>query len=285
VCTCLPHHPPSPPDAHLHITRPPNLPCLRIDTDCLLPLQVRLEFLRVVGNWMLRLRERTDHEGRLLPFVLAALVDETQAVSEAAAALLDELGAQYEREHESEVQELQAYAPEEARGPAAAPAAAAAPQLASSLAAGALAAPRLGVRLLVQSNVRRLLVPLCADLSSWQAAPRERWVDRQGIAGMAAITRAAGGPCGCHVLQSLSEAAAVHPPPRSLALLEAVLLLVGPRLEDQLQLLIPALVRVGPPGRDLPWALGGGKAGCMQGASAAAAVLHHTALTPPPGDA
>jgi hypothetical protein len=42
--------------------------------------QVRLEFLRVVGDWMLHLRERADHEGRLLPYVLAALVDEAPQV-------------------------------------------------------------------------------------------------------------------------------------------------------------------------------------------------------------
>lgn len=45
-------------------------------------LQVRLEFLRVVGDWMLRLRERSDHEGRLLPYILAGLVDEAPQVSE-----------------------------------------------------------------------------------------------------------------------------------------------------------------------------------------------------------
>lgn len=43
-------------------------------------LQVRLEFLMVVGDWMLTLRERSDHEGRLLPFLLAGLVDETPQV-------------------------------------------------------------------------------------------------------------------------------------------------------------------------------------------------------------
>jgi hypothetical protein len=30
----------------------------------------------VVGDWMLRLPERVDHEGRLLPFLLAGMVDE-----------------------------------------------------------------------------------------------------------------------------------------------------------------------------------------------------------------
>ena len=34
----------------------------------------------MVGDWMLRLRERTDHEGRLLPYILAGLVDDTPQV-------------------------------------------------------------------------------------------------------------------------------------------------------------------------------------------------------------
>jgi hypothetical protein len=48
-------------------------------------LQVRLEFLRVLGDWMLRLRERLDHEQRLLPYVLSALSDESPGVRVGAA--------------------------------------------------------------------------------------------------------------------------------------------------------------------------------------------------------
>ena len=84
---------------------------------------------------------------------------------------MDALGAQYEQEHESEVQELQVYAPEKVQCSSTGPHMCGA-WLAPALALAAT--PRLGVQLLVQSNVRRLLVPLCADLSSWQAAPRER---------------------------------------------------------------------------------------------------------------
>jgi len=38
-------------------------------------LQVRLEFLRTISDWMLNLRERVDHEPRLLPYALSALND------------------------------------------------------------------------------------------------------------------------------------------------------------------------------------------------------------------
>lgn len=140
--------------------------------------QVRLEFARVVGDWMLRLRERADHEGRLLPFLLAALVDEAPAVGAEAARLLDALGAQYEAEHEADVRELEAYCPEALAGPSAGPDGGGAEGAADS--DGWLppalrgATPRAGARLLVQGNAGRLLAPLCAELSSWQAAPRER---------------------------------------------------------------------------------------------------------------
>ncbi|GBF95342.1 hypothetical protein Rsub_07770 [Raphidocelis subcapitata] len=132
--------------------------------------QVRLEFLRIVGSWMLGLRERADHEGRLLPFVLAALIDDAPQVSSEAASLLDALGRQYESDHEAEVRELEAYCPEEADGPADAPPAA----LAAALPAALAARLRLGARLLVRDNAGRLLAPLCADLASWQAEPRAR---------------------------------------------------------------------------------------------------------------
>ena len=44
------------------------------------PPQVRLAFLHTVGDWMLRLRERLDHEQRLLPYLLSALSDEAAEV-------------------------------------------------------------------------------------------------------------------------------------------------------------------------------------------------------------
>jgi hypothetical protein len=64
---------------------------------------VRLAFLDMVGNWMLTLRERRDHEPRLLPYVLSGMCDESPAVVDAALQILDQLGQQYEQEHEAEL--------------------------------------------------------------------------------------------------------------------------------------------------------------------------------------
>lgn len=65
--------------------------------------QVRLAFLDMVGSWLLTLRERRDHEARLLPYVLSGICDEAPAVVSAALQLLDQLGCQYEQDREAEL--------------------------------------------------------------------------------------------------------------------------------------------------------------------------------------
>lgn len=64
----------------------------------------------MVGNWMLTLRERRDHEARLLPYVLSGICDESPAVVDAALRLLDQLGEQYEREHEADLADMLRFA-------------------------------------------------------------------------------------------------------------------------------------------------------------------------------
>ena len=183
--------------------------------------------MRVVGDWLLTLRERSDHEGRLLPFLLAGLADGCPAVAAEAARLLDAVGALYEKEHEKEVAELALYYPEallaageEAAGEEDDDEEEKEEQqqgreqeqqavLSADGADGRLPAalggvpPRVGARLLVRANAQRLLMPLCDELSSWQDGPRRS----------------------------------------AAALLEAVLPLLGDKVADHLDLLLPALVR------------------------------------------
>lgn len=66
-------------------------------------VQVRLEFLYMVGDWMLKLRERIDHHSRLMPYALSALSDPSPAVQQAALQILDDLGAQWEEEHKDDL--------------------------------------------------------------------------------------------------------------------------------------------------------------------------------------
>lgn len=64
---------------------------------------MRLAFLQMVADWMLTLRERIDHHARLMPYALSALSDSSKAVQMAALKLMDDLGAQYEEEHQQEL--------------------------------------------------------------------------------------------------------------------------------------------------------------------------------------
>ena len=52
---------------------------------------------------MLTLRERIDHHARLMPYALSALSDSSKDVQMAALKLMDDLGAQYEEEHQQEL--------------------------------------------------------------------------------------------------------------------------------------------------------------------------------------
>lgn len=59
---------------------------------------------------MLTLRERIDHHARLMPYALSALSDSSKDVQMAALKLMDDLGAQYEQEHQQELKVLSACA-------------------------------------------------------------------------------------------------------------------------------------------------------------------------------
>ena len=65
--------------------------------------QVRRAFLDMLGAWLLELPDRDEHRARLLPYLLAALADPVPALAAAAAAALEALGAQYERDHAAEL--------------------------------------------------------------------------------------------------------------------------------------------------------------------------------------
>ena len=64
---------------------------------------MRLAFLDMVADWMLRLRERIDHHARLMPYALSALSDPSPSVQLAALKILDDLGAQWEEEHKADL--------------------------------------------------------------------------------------------------------------------------------------------------------------------------------------
>jgi hypothetical protein len=53
---------------------------VHVDKSTGFAVQVRLAFLGMVGNWLLTLRERLDHQPRLLPYLLSGLCDESPAI-------------------------------------------------------------------------------------------------------------------------------------------------------------------------------------------------------------
>ena len=57
----------------------------------------------MIADWMLTLRERIDHHARLMPYALSALSDASKDVQMTALKLLDDLGAQYEEEHQQDL--------------------------------------------------------------------------------------------------------------------------------------------------------------------------------------
>ncbi len=75
---------------------------------------MRLEWVRTLADWLLHLRERIDHEPRLLPYVLSALTDKAPLVADEAVRALDALGRAHEQEHAKELAEVTAYLPQEA---------------------------------------------------------------------------------------------------------------------------------------------------------------------------
>ncbi|KAF8058324.1 Dnaaf5 [Scenedesmus sp. PABB004] len=156
--------------------------------------QVRLAFVQAVGAWLLRLPERRDHEARLLPYLISGLADDAPCVVSAALGLLDDAGALYEAEHAADLADALrfgaaaadedeaalvaavgagalAYAGGSAEGGAEAEPAAA-PPAAFRLPGPFAARPRLGARLLARNNFGSSLPALCAELGSWQSAPR-----------------------------------------------------------------------------------------------------------------
>ena len=131
-------------------------------------VHVRREFIRTVGDWMTTLTERTDHESRLLPYVMSALTDEASVVQEDAMELMDKLGAQYEREHENDLKSTMAYMPEHFGGEAAYGAG----DDALVLPPPFTTRPRLGSRILVKNNFSAVVNPVIGEMSSWQTELR-----------------------------------------------------------------------------------------------------------------
>jgi hypothetical protein len=70
----------------------------------------------MIGDWVLHLRERLDHEQRLMPYIISGLSDPHPPNAEAAMELLENLGQLRLKDKEKEMKDPLHYLPEEAHG-------------------------------------------------------------------------------------------------------------------------------------------------------------------------
>ena len=86
--------------------------CGKLTTDD--AASVRLEFVAAIGDWLLHLDERIDHQGRLLPYLITGLTDSHPHVRQRSLQLLEAIGVLYEKDNEKELKDILTYLPEEA---------------------------------------------------------------------------------------------------------------------------------------------------------------------------
>jgi hypothetical protein len=103
------------------------------------------------------LPDRYDHQTRLLPYLLNFLHDENEDIRISAGIGIDSCGEQYESEHPNEIIERRQYGVDgDLRC-----------NHIDALPFPFTSRPRLGTRLFVRSNTRRLFVAVLAELTSW----------------------------------------------------------------------------------------------------------------------
>ncbi|KAK9833415.1 hypothetical protein WJX81_003313 [Elliptochloris bilobata] len=167
--------------------------CARLAVDA--SVQVRREFIDTLAEWLLELPQSDEHRPRLLPYLLAALADPSPDLAAAAASALDALGAQYEREHASELKDVLEYLPASAHalgwqrdgvalrwytdgtgqeGAGGGSPGHVAPGPGVRMLPPFSARPGTGVRLLVQAELGSLVASASAELGGWDADHRAR---------------------------------------------------------------------------------------------------------------
>eukprot|EP01137_Pigoraptor_chileana_P002783 Opistho-2@42102 len=113
---------------------------------------VRRAAIDSVGRWMRELTDRYSNTQRLVPLLFSGLSDESPEVAECARANADAAGALYEAEYPDEVKDRLDYDPS----------------------ANAPGRPRLGLRLLVQRNVGKILPAVLREVCEWTPSIRTR---------------------------------------------------------------------------------------------------------------
>ncbi|XP_059534686.1 LOW QUALITY PROTEIN: dynein axonemal assembly factor 5-like [Myotis daubentonii] len=117
--------------------------------------QVRQAVTRVVGGWLLALRDRYSFFHKLIPLLLSSLDDEMPHIVQEAASLWAEAGLQWQKENEEDLKDKLDFAsPRPAHHPS--------PET----------RPGLGCRELVFRNLSKILPAICHDIMDWVAGTR-----------------------------------------------------------------------------------------------------------------
>lgn len=128
---------------------------------------VRETFYKTLASWLLRLPDKVDHEGRILPYMISALNDPNDNIQDLAFDLLEEMGMDYEEREEAKIRETKQYALE--------------PEWTNNREFIGLPLPRpfkhrprLGARIVVKSYTNRYLKAVYKELSDWIIENRQR---------------------------------------------------------------------------------------------------------------
>ncbi|XP_059059112.1 dynein axonemal assembly factor 5 [Achroia grisella] len=118
--------------------------------------QVRLQVTLEVGNWMLNYRDRYSFWHRMIPLLLTSLSDAMADVRDTATKLWTDIGLQYMEENEEDLKkkadflkDVPSHYPD-------------------------LKRPNLGCRVLVQSNIGKIVPAISREMDGWQADARLR---------------------------------------------------------------------------------------------------------------
>ena len=128
---------------------------------------VRETFYKTLANWLLKLPDKVDHEGRILPYMLSALNDPNDNIQDLAFELIEEMGMDYEEREEEKIRDKKQYALDAAwtnKGEF----------IDLPLPRPFRHRPRLGARNVIRGYIRRYLTAIYKELSDWILENRAR---------------------------------------------------------------------------------------------------------------
>jgi len=122
---------------------------------------VREFFIRCLGDWLIDLPDRYDHEPRLVPYIVSGLFDPDDEIKISTYEIIEEIGAQQEREREKDFRDIKQFgydAEWTLRGKI----------TDIPLPFPFKKRPRLGARHFVRSHIRKFLSALYKEVKDWQ---------------------------------------------------------------------------------------------------------------------